>query len=169
MGELLFFIYQKEYKMDIVITRPSRIYGPLYNPLKRNPIMRMALAAIKGGKADFTQVNEKESHDFVYVRDCARAISIIHLDKRPKQELYNIGLGKVHSFGDVARTLEKIVPGSSFKLGSGEVSTLTKTEYDIHACLDNSRIQEEFGYVPKYDLEKGLSALVVWLRDGSYI
>jgi len=168
MAELLFFIYQKEYNMNMVITRPSRIYGPLYTA-GRNPILRMVTEALKGGKSNFIDVNENESHDFVYVRDCARAIAMIHVAEKPKHDIYNVGLGRLHSFGDVARTLEKIFPGISIKLGTVEVAAITKTEYDIEACLDNSRIQDEFGYVPEYGLEKGLSALAAWLRDGSYV
>jgi UDP-glucose 4-epimerase len=169
MAELLFFIYRKEYKMDIVITRPSRIYGPLYTA-GRNPILRMVTAALKGGQGDFNypDINETESHDFIYVRDCARVMAMVHLAQKPRHDIYNIGLGRLHSYGDVARMLEKIFPGIRITLGT-DVATITKTEYDIVTRLDNSRIQEEFGYVPEYDLEKGLSALAAWLRDGSYL
>lgn len=168
IGENLFFIYQKEYGIDVAITRPSRIYGPLYTS-GRNPILRMATAAVKGQKDDFTNVNEKESHDLVYVRDCARAVAVIHLAKGLKHRIYNVGLGRLHSFGEVARILEKLIPGTSLKLGKGDFATITKTVLDINACLDISRISEEFGYVPQYDLEKGLSALTTWIRDGSYV
>jgi len=168
MIELLFFIYQKEYNMDIVITRPARIYGPLYTS-GRNPILRMVTAAVQGLNEDFSGVNEDESHDFVYVRDCARSVAQIHLADAPEHNIYNIGLGRLHSYGDVARTLEKIFPGTSFKLGSGEFATITKTDFDIVSCLDISRIQKEFGYVPEYDLEKGLSSLAAWVRDGSFL
>ena len=169
MAELLFFIYQKEYNMDVVITRPSRIYGPLYTA-GRNPILRMVTAALKGGQNDFyyPDINETESHDFVYVRDCARATALIHLAQKPKHDIYNIGLGRLHSYGDVARTLQKLFPGIRFTLGR-DVATITKTNYDIVSCLDISRIHEEFGYVPEYDLEKGIAALAAWLRDGSYL
>jgi UDP-glucose 4-epimerase len=167
MAELLCFIYKKEYKMDVVITRPSRIYGPLY-AAGRNPILRMVTAVVKGQPTIFNDINGSEGHDFVYVRDCARAHALIHSAEMPKHDLYNIGLGKHHTLNEVARTLEKIVPGTKVELASN-VSTITKTEYDIEACLDNSRIQEEFGYVPEYDLEKGLAALAVWVRDGSYL
>ena len=111
--------------------------------------------------------NETQSHDFVYVRDCARATALIHLAQKPMHDIYNIGLGRLHSYGDVARTIERIFPGIRITLGR-DVSTITKTDYDIVTCLDNSRIHEEFGYVPEYDLEKGLTALAAWLRDGSY-
>ncbi|MEI9478881.1 MAG: hypothetical protein WCO26_20245 [Deltaproteobacteria bacterium] len=50
-----------------------------------------------------------------------------------------------------------------------DAATITKTDYDIVTCLDNLRIQEEFGVVPEYDLEKGLSALTAWLRDERYL
>jgi UDP-glucose 4-epimerase len=168
MAELLFFIYQKEYKLDMRVVRPSRIYGPFYAGV-RNPILRMATAAVKGGQTIFKDVNESEGHDFVYARDCARAVAMVHLAKKPKHDIYNIGLGKLHSFGDVARILEKIIPGTSLELGSGEFTTVTKTEYDILTCLDITRISNEFGYIPEYDLEKGLSALIAWIRYGSYI
>ena len=167
MAELLCFIYKKEYKMDVVITRPSRIYGPLYTA-GRNPILRMVTAVVKGQTTVFNDINGTEGHDFVYVRDCARAHALIHCAERPRHDLYNIGLGKHHTLNEVARALEKIVPGTKVELASN-VSTITKTEYDIEACLDNSRISEEFGYVPEYDLEKGLAALAAWVRDGSYI
>ena len=99
---------------------------------------------------------------------------MIHLAQKPKHAIYNIGSGKLTKFSDVALALEKICPGSVLKLGTGEVSTtvaidyVPKTEFDIETCLDISRIKEEFGFVPEYDLEKGLSALVAWVRDGSY-
>lgn len=168
MAELLFFIYQKEYQMDMVIVRPSRIYGPFYTS-GRNPVLRMATAAAKGLEEDLSRVNAKESHDLVYVRDCGRAVAMIHLAKKPKHSIYNVGCGELHSFGEVARALERIVPGTTLKLGTGGFAAITKTDLDINACLDISRISEEFGYAPEYDLEKGLTALVAWVRDGKYI
>jgi UDP-glucose 4-epimerase len=167
MAELLCFMYKKEYRMDVVVARPSRIYGPLYTAGK-NPILRMVTAAVKGAPTVFSDINGNEGHDFVYVRDCARAHALIHCAEKTHHDLYNIGLGLHHTYGDVARVLEKIVPGTKIELGSG-VATVTKTEFDIEACLDNSRIRDEFGYTPEYDLEKGLTALTAWVRDGSYL
>lgn len=173
MGELLFFIYQKDYKVDMVITRLSRIYGPDY-PAGR-PITRMLTAALTGGQTDLADVDENEGHDFLYARDCARAIAMIHFAKKPRHAIYNVGSGKLTRFSDVARTLEKIFPGSILKLGKGEAPTAAATDYvprtqfDIETCLDVSRIKEEFGFVPEFDLEKGLSALVAWVRDGTYL
>ena len=166
MAELLCFMYKQEYRMDVVVTRPSRIYGPLYTAGK-NPILRMVTAAVQGGTTIFQDINENEGHDFVYVRDCARAYALIHCAEKTQHDLYNIGLGRHHTYGDVARMLEKIIPGARIELASG-VATVTKTEFDIEACLDNSRIRDEFGYAPEYDLEKGLTALAAWVRDESY-
>jgi UDP-glucose 4-epimerase len=167
MSELLCFMYKKEHKMDVVVSRPSRIYGPLYTAGK-NPILRMVTAVVNGEPTVFNDINGNEGHDFVYVRDCARAHALIHCAEKTQHDLYNIGLGRHHTYGDVARVLEKIVPGTKIELASG-VATVTKTEFDIEACLDNSRIRDEFGYAPEYDLEKGLIALAAWVRDSSYL
>jgi UDP-glucose 4-epimerase len=166
--ELLCFMYQKEYQANVIVTRPSRIYGPFYTS-GRNPILRMVKSAVQGIKDDLTGVNGQESHDHIFVRDCARAIGMIHLADKPKHDLYNVGSGKLHSYNDVAQVLQKIIPGVHFELGSGKSATITKTAYDINACLDISRISEEFGYHPEYDLEKGISALAAWVRDGSFL
>ena len=166
--ELLCFMYQKEYRSNVVVTRPARIYGPFYTS-GRNPILRMVKSAVQGVKEDLTNVNGGECHDHVFVRDCARAIGMIHLTAKPLYDLYNVGFGQLHSYDDVAQVLRKIIPGVSLQLGSGEFATITKTPYDINACLDISRLREEFGYDPEYDLEKGISALAAWVRDGSYL
>jgi UDP-glucose 4-epimerase len=166
--ELLCFMYQKEYKTNVIVTRPSRIYGPFYTS-GRNPILRMVKSAVKGTQEDLTNVNGRESHDHIFVRDCARAIGMIHLAENPKHDLYNVGFGKLHSYDDVAQVLQKLIPEVSLRLGAGGFATITKTPYDINACLDVSRINAEFGYVPKYDLERGISALAAWVRDGSFL
>jgi len=167
MAELLCLMYRKVHKMDVVITRPSRIYGPLYAS-GRNPMLRMVTAVVKGGPTTFNDINGSEGHDFVYVRDCVRAHALIHCARTTKHDIYNIGLGRHHTFHDVACVLEKLYTGSSVRLGEG-VGTITKTEFDIDACLDNSRIREEFGYQPEYDLERGIGALAAWVKDGSYV
>ena len=167
MEELLCFMYQKEYKSNVIVTRPSRIYGPFYTS-GRNPILRMVKSAVRGNEEDFSGVNCHESHDHLFVRDCARAIGMIHLAEKPKYDLYNVGFGQLHSYDDVAQVLRKAFPEVSLKLGSGEFATITKTAYDINACLDISRIRDEFGFTPEYDLEKGIASLVAWVRDGSY-
>jgi UDP-glucose 4-epimerase len=117
-------------------------------------------------------VNGHEAHDYLYVRDCAVAICTLHLAQNPKHTIYNVGFGKLVTFDDSARILEKMLPGSVLQLGTGEFGSSTdtrpKTVLDIEACLDISRIKEEFGFSPQYDLEKGLSALVAWVRDGVY-
>jgi nucleoside-diphosphate-sugar epimerase len=167
MAELLCLMYRQTHKLDVVITRPSRIYGPLY-AAGRNPILRMVTAAVKGGATAFADINGSEGHDFVYVRDCARAHVLIHCAHQTRHDIYNIGLGQHHTFGEVARALEKLCAGVKLQLGEG-VGTITKTEFDIDACLDNSRMEAEFGYRPEYDLEKGLAALAAWVKDGSYL
>jgi UDP-glucose 4-epimerase len=166
MAEILTLIYQKEYGLDVMITRPSRTYGPLYTA-GINPILRMATAALKGGEIVLENINEGEGHDFVYVRDCVRALALVHLADKPRHDLYNIGLGRFHTFGDVARILEEVLPGTTIKLAGGKAGA--KSQFDINAWVDCTRIREEFGYVPEYDLKRGVSALVAWLRDGTYV
>jgi UDP-glucose 4-epimerase len=166
MAEALCFLYRQHYQMDIVVTRPSHVYGPLHTA-GRDPILRMVVALVTGGAAVFDDIDAEEGHDFVYVRDCARALAMVHCAEQLRHDLYNIGRGRRHTFGEVAKVLEQ-QSGRKFELATG-IRRITSTEFDSEACLDISRLRDEFDYMPEYDLERGIDALTAWVRDGSYL
>jgi len=100
---------------------------------------------------------------------------MIHFAQKPRHAIYNIGSASSSNSATWLKPLKRFFPGSVLNLGKGEFATgsaidyVPKTGYDIETCLDISRIKEEFGFVPEYDLEKGLSGLIAWDRDESYL
>ena len=167
--ENLALLYRKVHELDVVLIRASRIYGPLSIGF-RNPINLMAEAAVHGSVCDLTHIDEDEGHDNLYVKDCARGIVMIHTTQKLNHRIYNLGMGKLTTFGDIRDAVLRIAPKTAINLGKnlGDI-TPTKSPLDINACIDITRIKEELGFEPKYDVNEGMKAYITWIRDKQYM
>ncbi len=166
--ENLAMLYAAKAGLDVVLIRASRIYGPLFTGV-RSPMHRLAQSAVDGAPCELPHIDEAEGHDNIYVKDCARGVVMIHTAEKLKQRIYNLGMGKLTTFGDIRDAVLKVSPTVKISLGRnlGEI-TATKSVLDINACLDITRIREELGFEPEYDIDKGMSAYISWLKEKRY-
>lgn len=167
--ENIALLYSKVHHLNIVLIRASRIYGPLSTGF-RNPIKLMAEASVYGNLCDLEDIDEGEAHDNLYVKDCARGIVLLHLANKLNYKIYNLGMGKLTTFGQIRDAVIKLSPNTTIRLGKklGDV-TPTKSPLDINACLDITRIKQEVGFEPEYDIEKGMKAYITWIKEKIYI
>ncbi len=167
--ENIALLYSKVHNLNIVLIRASRIYGPLSTGF-RNPIKLMAEASVYGNTCDLKDIDEDEAHDNLYVKDCAKGIVLLHLAKKLNYKIYNLGMGRLTTFGEIRDAVLKISPDTIIYLGKklGDV-TPTKSPLDINACLDITRIKKEVGFEPELDIEKGMKAYITWIKEKRYI
>ncbi len=100
---------------------------------------------------------------FLYVRDCAKGISLVHLAPSLKHTIYNIADGKRHTLADFAEVIREFIPSVEIKLGT----TRPATDVDLpETTID--RVREDVGFSPEYDLKRAVKAYIDWLRDGKY-
>ena len=167
--ENLALLYAAKHDLEVILVRACRIYGPLFMGT-RTPINRMLQAAIHGNVCDLSHIDEDEGHDIIYVKDCARGVVMIHTARKLKHRIYNLGTGKLTTFGEIRNAIVKAFPEIKISLGKnlGDV-TATKSPLDINACLDITRIREELGFKPEYDIDKGMRANITWLKDKQYV
>jgi len=167
--ENLALLYFAKHDLDLVLIRASRIYGPLFMGT-RSPINMMLQAAIHENACEMNHIDEDEGHDNIYVKDCARGVVMIHTARELKHRIYNLGAGKLTTFGEIRDAVMNIFPKAEIVLGKnlGDI-TSTKSPLDINACLDITRINKELGFKPEYDIDKGIRANVTWLTDQKYI
>jgi len=149
--------YRKEYGLRIVTVRPSQIYGPLYMS-GRNPLQRMVEDAVRGKPTRLPDVDPDGGDTLTYVKDCARAIGLLHLAERPRFTIYNVGEQYV-TYGEMARVVMDIVPSAKIKLGSRK-----KEQKRAPLFLSMARLRKEFGFEPAYSFEKGVKDYIRWLR-----
>ncbi len=167
-GEILCFMYSREYSMEVISVRLTRIYGPLYRGIRNLPGLMVANAA-KGIPIALENYDPAEAHDFIYVKDAAQALILLLKARTLQHRIYNLGFGRLTSIREFADAIKYILPDAEIHLGDGPGPLIsTKTPMDINACLDNSRLREETGFNPEFDANRGVEHYFNWARHGIY-
>ena len=115
---------------------------------------------MNGKPAEFPDVLSGDGNDFIYVKDFARALGKHHLAGDLQHSIYNVGSGRASTFAEVAETVRSVIPGSEITLGRGKSRGTS--------CMDISRINQELGFTPEYNLRSGVTAFVEWLKNKKY-
>lgn len=167
-GEILCLMYAAQHGMDVVSARVTRMYGPLYEGI-RNLAGRMVECAAKKLPIVLENQDPAEAHDIIYAKDVARALVLLLKAPALKHRIYNLGFGRLVSLAEFAEAIKKVLPDSEIHLGDGPGPlTSTRTQLDIHACVDIARLAEETGFRPEYDPYRGVEHYVRWAREGIY-
>jgi len=157
-GEALCSLYAAQYGLQLIITRPSMVYGP-HSAAGLSPLELAVEEVVKKKSVVLSQFHPDYRMDFIYLDDCARAIGTLHLAKEPKYSVYNVASGKSPSLNEVANLIRKVMPDCHIELKGQR-----PPRYPL--VLDISRLQEEFGYKPNYDLEQGIREYMGWVAQG---
>jgi UDP-glucose 4-epimerase len=108
--------------------------------------------------------NIEPYRDFVYVRDVAQALIALAKAEGIDNGLYNVGTGKEWSIRELVKTCEEIVD-RPLKIRSVESRRRPTDRW--HLLADISRIKEEIGWQPQYDLRKGLEETILGMYSES--
>jgi UDP-glucose 4-epimerase len=161
-GEQICQLYRNEYKLSIPILRPPMVWGPMYHS-GLQPQNTMVQNAVAGKPTDFSRLYGGRKMIFVYVRDCAKAISLVHLSPSLKHNVYNLSDGESHTLAEFEEAIREIIPSAEIILGT------TRSEMDADLPeMSIGRIKEDVGFMPDYDLKRAVTAYIDWLRDGRY-
>ena len=160
-AEAMSYLYADIYKIDPIMARIGNVYGPFYES-GRNPILMMVKNAAQGISTRIP-VSEKARFDYIYVKDCARALAFLHLKYPLKYQVYNIGGGKTVSLAEVAEAIRNVVPEIKIDFAVGEPPADNK-----EFAMDIRRIREELNYVPEFPLERGIQSFIEWFKEGNY-
>jgi UDP-glucose 4-epimerase len=149
---------------DTVSLRIGTIWGPLGvpdNPF--TPLPRLVNAAVRGEDPDLTPPRPpayaEDRTDLCYVKDCGRAIALLMLAERLNHRTYNVSSGRLVRYGEVVDAINAAVPGAGITLPEGRNPQRPPDTY-----LDITRLREDTGFRPEYDIERAVPDYVGWLR-----
>lgn len=158
MSEIQLVAFRKQYGLKSCPVRFVTAYGPREN--ETHAIIALIYKAFH--KMDPYEVwgSGQQERDFTYVEDivsgCILASERI-FDCTP----VNLGTGVRHKINDVAELIFDIVGWKPKKMNmntSMPVGALSR-------ALDNSRAKEILGWLPEFDLEKGLRKTIDWYSN----
>ncbi|MBO0693942.1 MAG: NAD(P)-dependent oxidoreductase [Acidimicrobiaceae bacterium] len=151
--------------LDLVNLRISGIWGPLYHSMSNLP-SRVVHAAVSG--TDLKPGMRGPSYaddggDMCYVKDCATGIALLQLADGLKHRTYNVASGRPTRNGELVAAVKELIPDTTVSLPEGH----DPKGSGVVPHADISRIREDTGYEPAYDVRSGVADYVAWLRAGN--
>jgi UDP-glucose 4-epimerase len=148
---------------DTVSLRIGTIWGPLGPPDNPfTPLPRLLSAAVRGEDPDLSPPRPRayveDATDLCYVKDCGRAIALLMLAERLNHRIYNVSSGRLVRYGEVVDAINAVVPGADITLPEGRNPDRPPDNY-----LDITRLQDDTGFRPDYDVERTVSDYADWL------
>jgi UDP-glucose 4-epimerase len=144
------------------------MYGPSYDPTRSSLVGRLVHAAVKGEKPSlegmrFMSVNAEYGGDQCYIKDAAQGIALLQTAEKLNHIVYNISDGRPTTNQQIVDAIQRVIPEFELELPAGHATNapLTSWRYDI------SRVHEDTGYQPKFDVEAGVADYIHWLQQGS--
>jgi len=143
-------------------------WGPLFHhpPSPMNVFSQMVRAAVHGRMVDFHQpcsrAYAENGADLSYVKDCGRAVAILQLADHLTFRTYNIGTGRATNNREFADAIKRVIPDAVIELPEG----FDPTGPDKLFALDVTRIGQDTGFKPLFDIEQGVADYIAWLRAG---
>ncbi len=150
-------IYQ-QYGIDCTALRLFNVYGPGQNlqNLRQGMVSIFLTMALKD-KRILVKGDKNRFRDFIYIDDVLEAFKKALNNKFPEFKVYNVCSG-------ISTTIENLISSILSNIDHKVLieysgSTLGD-QFGIYG--NNSLIQEELGWEPKYNLEVGLKNMVNW-------
>jgi UDP-glucose 4-epimerase len=147
--------------LDYVVLRYFNVYGPrmdIYG-LYTEVLIRW-MERIESGRPPLILGDGKQTMDFVYTEDIARA-NLLAAVSDVTDEVFNIACGTETSLLELATALQRAM-GSDLALEFGPARTVNAV---TRRLADISNAGQRLGWKPEVDLDEGLRRLVAWWRS----
>jgi len=154
--------YHEQYEMNCANLIPVNMYGPHdhFNLTSSHVIPALILKfynAMNNGEREVTIWGTGEaSREFLYVEDCADAISLA-ITKDVEPDPINIGTGKEIKIKDLVTEIAE-----QMGYEGSIVYDDSKPDGQPRRCLDTSRAKARLGFEAKTDFQTGLKQTIEW-------
>lgn len=156
--EMIVNAYRKSYEMDIVIIRPTNVYGPGQYPEK---LISKGITDLLSGKKVQVYGEGAQWRDYTYVSDTCDALDLIISQDKP-QPLYHIAANderqNISTVKEILKQLDKSEDLIEY------IKDPRGNSHDFSYSLDSSRIRK-LGWAPKVPFEEGIARTIAWYKD----
>ncbi|MDR2352123.1 MAG: dTDP-glucose 4,6-dehydratase [Deltaproteobacteria bacterium] len=172
--------YYKTYGLPVIITNCSNNYGPYQFPEKLIPLI---ISNALDEKPLPVYGDGLQIRDWIHVSVHCEALRIV-LEKGVPGETYNIGGNAEKTNLEVIYTILDILDSLSPRPNGTKRTDLIchvrdRPGHDRRYAIDSSKIQNTFGFTPRFDFLEGLTETVKWylaheswvlnIKSGNYL
>jgi UDP-glucose 4-epimerase len=156
VGEHLARHYSIRREVDCISLRYFNTYGPGENSKAQYAsVIWRFIRAIHGGEKPVIYGDGRQSRDFIYVEDTARASYLAMLHGSPG-ESYNIGTGVSTTFNEIFNTVREEMHS---QVEADHVPNPLKN-YQHFTQADTTKTERDIGFKPKFDLRSGIRKML---------
>jgi len=157
--------YGELHGFEAVATRLSSPFGPMERVTGHRAVMSMLQQAtgyaVRGEPVPPLPTG---NWDFTYVLDIAAGIQTVLDAPNLSYREYNLGRGTPVSTEDIASALREAHPSVTFEEQSAGEMEISSSRRGV----DVSRVQDDIGFAPEYDIASGLKAYIQWRQEFGY-
>jgi NAD dependent epimerase/dehydratase len=157
--------YHRSFGLPVKIARPFNTYGPRQSA---RAIIPTIASQILNGHEEIRLGNISPTRDLTYVKDTVDGFLEIMKAGGLMGEATNIGMNEEISIGDLARLIGGII-GKPIRITHEEERIRPDASEVRRLRCDNRKIKEETKWRPGYDLKKGLTETIEWIRRNQAI
>ena len=155
-GEIISMGYMKRYGIDVRVVRPPAVYGP-YDGNQR-VLYKFITRALKGEKL-LVDGDGSMALDFTFVDDTAQGIYRVSTKEGISGEIFNIARGNSETLSSAIDIISNNIDG--VKVEYREVPSYMPKR----GTLDISKAKKLVGFMPNYDLDKGVKVYIDHLKN----
>jgi dTDP-glucose 4,6-dehydratase len=156
-SDLLALAYHRTHQLDVVLTRCSNNYGPYQFPEKVIPLF---VTNLLDGRKVPLYGDGANIRDWLHVNDHCVGIQLA-LEKGRAGEVYHIGGGEELTNTELTT---RLLQAMGRDWGSVEYVEDRKG-HDRRYSLSIEKIQNELGYTPAMNFDRGIAETIAWYRD----
>ena len=151
--EKYLFYYKQVHRLPYVILRYANVYGPRQNPHGEAGVVAIFTEKLLRGEQPVIHGDGKQTRDYVYVGDLARA-NVMVLDY-PRSEVFNVGTSVESDVNTIFRYLNRLTHADQ-----EENHGPAKLGEQLRSCLAYGKIERALGWKPQVSLNQGLQETV---------
>jgi UDP-N-acetylglucosamine 4-epimerase len=162
VNELYADVFRKTYGTDSIGLRYFNVFGPNQDPEGAYAaVIPLFMKAVLTGKAPLINGDGSQTRDFTFIENVVQAnIKALLFAGSLPHSIYNVAYSERISLNQLWANIKEL-NGTD----PGQIYGPSRTG-DIHDSLaDISRIREDLGYDPLYNVKKGLEYTLNWMKD----
>lgn len=146
------------YGVDYKILRYSNPYGERQNPYSKQGVISIFLNKIKNGEKPIIFGDGSSVRDYIYIQDAINATLDI-MKKKTNFNIFNVGSGVGTSIRELIEVMSDVI-GKRIEPEFKE----NPSTYIPKIILDISRVEQETGWKPIFDLHQGVERTWKWIE-----
>jgi UDP-glucose 4-epimerase len=158
-SDLIAYSYYKTFNLDVTIIRPFNNYGPRQNEGSYAGVIPLTIKRILNGEKPIIYGDGKQTRDFIYVTDTAKATIDVYKNEELRGEIINLASGEQIK-------IEKIIKTICDEFGyTGNIEYRERRPGDVRVHEGSTeKARRLVDFKPSINFTKGIKLTIDWYK-----